>query len=214
MRRTSIAVIFLALTFSAAAQNVVTFNINDNRGRDVVTFTSKAPLETIVGKSSAITGYIDVDLNNVRQASSGRFEVELATLKTGIEMRDSHMREKFLETDKYPKAVFELTRVVEADKDTLPNQTPVDLVVEGNFTVHGVTKMITVPATVTYFKQTKETESKAPGDLLSIVCSFDVLLSDYNIDRPQFLFLKLDDKQVVQVDAVGSTAFLRAEVIE
>lgn len=38
------------------------------------------------------------------------FEVNLDSLKTGIELRDKHMTEKYLETGKYPKATLTLDK--------------------------------------------------------------------------------------------------------
>ena len=37
-----------------------------------------------------------------------KFTVPLASLETGIGLRDRHMREKYLQVDKYPDAVLEL----------------------------------------------------------------------------------------------------------
>jgi len=207
MRKLAIISALTVFAATAAAQDTKIFNVNDSHGRDVVTFTSHAPLETVVGTTSKITGHIVVDPNNILGAADGRFEVDLASLKTGIAMRDGHMRDKFLETAKYPNAVFVLTKVIKSDKDTLLDQTPVNLIAEGDFTLHGITRKITVPLIVTYFKESKDTENKAPGDLLHIEGAFDVLLSDYRIDRPQFVILKLDDKQVVDIDAFGSTSY-------
>jgi len=195
----------LLVSAAAAAQETKTFYVNDERGRDVVTFISKAPLETIVGKTSDAKGYVDVDINNVKSATSGKFEVDLASLKTGIDMRDGHMREQYLQTDKFPKAVFELTRVVEASNNIFEDQKPARIVVEGNFTIHGVTKALSIPLTITYFKESESTKNRLPGDLLHIEGTFDVLLSDHNIERPQFVILKLDDKQKVNIDLFSAT---------
>lgn len=202
------------LTTTAFAQQATTFYVNDDRGRDIVTVTSKAPLETIVSTTSAIKGYISADLNDVKSAIDGRFYVELSDLDTGIGLRNTHMREQYLETDKYPKAVFVLTKVVEVDGSVLEDNKPVKITAEGNFTVHGVTRTIQVPLTVTYLKESESTKSKLPGDLLHIQGGFDILLSDYNIRRPQFVILKLDEKQKIELDAFGSTAVPPADLVE
>jgi polyisoprenoid-binding protein YceI len=140
--------------------------------------------------------------------------VDLTTLKTGIGLRDTHMREQYLETHEYPTTIFELIRVIETDQNILTDQKPVKILAEGNFTVHGVTRAITVPLTITYIKESEETKPKLPGDLLHIVGTFDVLLSDYDIKRPQFVILKLDDKQVVNVDLFASTGSPPVEMME
>jgi hypothetical protein len=63
-------------------------------------------------------------------------EVPLAHVKTGIGLRDRHLK-KDLETDKYPDA----TLVVERKKLTFPeNDKEVSGVATGDFTLHGVSK--------------------------------------------------------------------------
>jgi polyisoprenoid-binding protein YceI len=205
VKKLLIAGLLLTLAESALAQSTSkVFYANDDKKKDIVMFTSQAPLETIVGKTAEITGMVEVDPANVSTAKA-HFEVDLASLKTGIDMRDTHMREQYLEVAKYPKAVFELTKVVKSSQNTLDDMKPVDLTVEGNFTVHGVTKAITIPMKVTYFKESEGTKSRLPGDLIHVQAQWDLLLSDYSINRPQFVILKLDDKQAIDIDVFAST---------
>ncbi len=189
------------------AQEITTFNINDTAGRDVITFTSTAPLETIVGQTGEIIGYVKVNLADIFDSPEARFEVDLPSLKTGIAMRDEHMRDKYLETGKFPKTTFELLKIENSSMKSLENDKDVEVTVLGNFTVHGVTRPINVVLTVTYKQESEETQAKSRGDLLHITGSFDILLADYEIKRPQFLLLKLNEKQVVKIDVFASTAF-------
>jgi len=201
----TLIVSIVAVAAFAQQGEIKTFYVNDEMKKDVVSFTSKAPLETIVGRTGDVTGYVTVDLNNVGEGTKGRFDVDLASVKTGISLRDQHMREQYLETDKYPKAVFELTRVVSAESPKLIDGKAIQLMLEGNFSVHGVTKLIQIPATVTYMKESEATRSRLPGDLLHIEAAFTIMLSDYSIKRPQFVILKLDEAQKINVDLFAST---------
>lgn len=56
---------------------------------------------TIDGKGAKASCQLDA-------SGLGICEVPLADFKTGIDMRDKHMREKYLLTDKYPKAVLHI----------------------------------------------------------------------------------------------------------
>ena len=205
MKKLIIASLLLTVAASAWAQGAANvFYANDPNKKDVVMFTSQAPLETIVGKTANILGKIEVDPANVATAKAN-FEVDLASLKTGIDMRDTHMREQYLEVAKYPKAIFELTKVLKSSSNTLEDMKPVDLTVEGNFTVHGITKTISVPMKVTYFKESENTKNRLPGDIIHVQAKWDLLLSDYSIKRPQFIILKLDEKQAIDIDVFAST---------
>jgi len=208
MRKISAILIVLVMAAVAVAQlpTTKTFYVNDLKKRDVVTFTSKAPLETIVGTTADVTGFVTVNLDDIKGSAKARFEVDLTTIKTGIEMRDGHMRDNFLETSKFPKAVFELTKVDSASLNKLENQKEVKLMLEGNFSIHGVTKLITIPATITYYSESDQTKARAEGDLMHIAVNFDLLLGDYGIKRPQMLFMKLDETQKINIDMIASTA--------
>jgi polyisoprenoid-binding protein YceI len=214
VRRILLAVPILLSATVALAQNTKTFYINDETGRDIVTFTSKAPLETIVGKTSRVRGYISVDPADITGSARGKIEVDLASLQTGIGMRDRHMREQYLETDKYPKTTFEITRIINAGDNVLEDQKPVEMVVEGNFTVHGVTRLIEVPVTAKLIKETEDTKARHPGDILHIQATFDVILSDHKINRPQFVFLKLDEKQRIDIDVFAATGLPAVEIAQ
>lgn len=208
MQNISVMMIMLLMAAITVAQQptVKTFYVNDLKKRDVVTFTSKAPLETIVGTTAEVTGFVTVSPDDIRGSAKARFEVDLASIKTGIDMRDGHMRDNFLETSKFPKAVFELTKVTSASLNKLENQKEVKLMLEGNFSIHGVTKLITIPATITYYNESDQTKARADGDLMHIAVNFDVLLGDYGIKRPQMLFMKLDETQKISIDMIASTA--------
>jgi polyisoprenoid-binding protein YceI len=199
-------VLLLAVVSFAQQTATKTFYVNDTKKRDVVTFTSQAPLETIIGKTADVTGFVAVNLDDIKSSAKARIEVDLTTLKTGIDMRDGHMRDNFLETAKYPKAVFELTKVDSISQNTLGDQKEVKAILAGNFTVHGVTKAITIPATITYFKESEQTTARTAGDLLHVAAAFNLLLGDYGIKRPQMLFMKLDETQKINIDIFGSTA--------
>jgi polyisoprenoid-binding protein YceI len=202
-----IITVFLAGIIAAPvwAGDPVNFHVNDELKRDIVTFTSKAPMETVVGKTGEIIGFIEVDPTAITNSAKALFEVDLASLETGIGLRDNHMRKQYLEVGKYPKAVFRLTEIKNAEMDTLKDNVPINMTLTGDFTVHGVTKQIDVAATVTYLKNSEKTEVRLPGDLLHVVASFDVYLSDHNIKRPQFIILKLDDLQKIHLDFFAST---------
>lgn len=199
---TAIAVIMFG---SVSWADTVNFYVNGHQDNDAVTFTSKAPLESIVGKTSEIRGYVEVDPANVSIGARAKFAVDLASLETGIGLRNKHMRENHLETDQFPEAVFVLSKVEAPDGGDLTDGQPEELLLEGEFSIHGITQTINITANVTYHTETDLTKKRMPGDLLHIKTRFEVLLEDYQIKRPEFLFLKLSEKQLVKIDIHAST---------
>jgi len=213
MKRIAV-LLFSILLLTSAYSEMSRFNVNDRKQRDVVTFTSKAPLETIVGKTSNIQGFVAFDMTDIKATSEAVFKVDLASLKTGIGLRDEHMREQYLHTDKFPHAEFELTEVLEISNNSLQDGQECNLKAKGNFSVHGVTKEIEIPIAFTYMAASDDTRDRLPGNLLHIVAEFEILLTDYNIEIPKFVILKLDNSQKVYIDIFASTELPTPTLLE
>src|SRR5690242_9461254 len=80
-----------------------------NDGGSRIQFISDAPLETITGVTTHVTGQLTVDPNNLATAR-GTIAVRIATIRTGIDLRDEHLRaENWLNAQAYPNATFEIT---------------------------------------------------------------------------------------------------------
>ncbi len=183
------------------------FKVGDPLGRNTVQFRTSAPLEDIVGTTSKVAGRIVVDPDDLKNGDlSAIFEVELASLDTGIALRDTHMRDNFLQTAQHPKAIFSMKRIVRSSKSGLKPNKPVRIVAEGTFSLHGVEKQVRVPVEVTYLPQSESTMGKLPGNLLRITSQFPVRLSDYDIERPQMLMLKVGEVAQVDLDLFATDA--------
>lgn len=145
-----------------------------------IEFVSRASIETFSGTSNTLTGLIDIGNGAVD------FYIDLNTITTGIKLRDEHMRETYLETEKYPFAEFTGTmngfNIAVTDTQ--------NVIVTGNFTIHGISKPRTIRGRVHYSPES-----------LYIDAAWDVLLSDHAIDIPKVLFLKLADNQQVTIQA-------------
>lgn len=113
---------------------------------------------------------------------SGTFHVPLDSLETGISMRDKHMKEKYLETSKYPNADLELAPCALTVSETTCG---------GKLTLHGVTKPVVVKVKAT------------PSDkkTLKIGADFAVKLSDYGIVIPKFANITVAENVQIQVDS-------------
>jgi len=108
------------------------------------------------------------DVSLKEQGDSIVVTVGLGSVKTGIEMRDKHMHEKYLETPKYPNAVF----IVEKSKIKSPGEGDAD----GKLQLHGVTKSVRI-----HFKATGSDKES------TVVGSAHVNMKDFNIEVPSYL---------------------------
>jgi len=174
-----------ALLFAVVAQ-AGTWTVAD--GSEVV-FTSKAPMESFDGRTSNITGHLACNPEDLAHSIDLNMVVDMASLDTGIGLRNNHMRDNHLETDTYPTAVFTGGTIVGGDASDLRPGATTHLEVQGVFDLHGVARDLVVPADVTM----------ATDGSLTVSARFMVKLSDHEIKRPKFLVMKLADEQAVKV---------------
>jgi polyisoprenoid-binding protein YceI len=105
-----------------------------------LTFDAKATAGDFSGTTRTITGEMTGgELNAVR----GWVEAPTRSLVTGNGKRDKDLN-KSMESDKYPTIRFELDGVAPGT----PRGDSLDVVLKGRFTLHGVTREATLPATV------------------------------------------------------------------
>ncbi|HVF95933.1 MAG TPA: YceI family protein, partial [Flavisolibacter sp.] len=96
--------------------------------------------------------------------------------------------ENYVESTKYPKAEF---------KGTIANNAAVNyakegtykVTVKGKMTLHGVTKDVEAPGTIT-----------VKGDRLEGTSTFNIQLSDYNISIPSVVKDKISNSIKITVD--------------
>ena len=104
-----------------------------------VTFSAKHMMVTTVHGSMKIRDFdLDLDVDNP-EASSVRVSLDAASIDTGQQMRDDHLRSAdFLKADEFPTIDFVSTRIVRTGDDTG------DL--HGELTIRGVTRPIVLKA--------------------------------------------------------------------
>ena len=153
-----------------------------------VTFISRAPIDNFEGVTDRIDGYAFWEGDGLVEGTAFEgsemyFEVELNGLDTGIGLRNRHMRERYFQTDKYPYATYTgvIRRVDAAEGGALA------VTSSGTMAIHGKEQSITIPCTAT-----------ADGSGYRIQCRFQVLLSDYDIEIPSLMFMKISE--TIQLD--------------
>ena len=104
-----------------------------------VTFSAKHMMVTTVRGNMKIRDFdLDLDLDNPER-SSVRVSLDAASIDTGQQMRDDHLRSAdFLKTDEFPTIDFVSTRILRTGEDTG------DL--HGDLTIRGVTRPIVLKA--------------------------------------------------------------------
>jgi polyisoprenoid-binding protein YceI len=173
--------------------------IGPDAGPGTVVFTSRAPMESFEGTTADVTGRVVLNPTNLGDSLEIAVQVDMASLDTGIGLRNRHMRENHLHTDRFPRAAFTGARILEGAGADLRDGVPHDVVLEGAMMLHGVTRTVTAPVRLTW-------SDGEDGTRLRIESRFEVTLADYDIPRPAFLIMKLNDVQRLRVDLWAAPA--------
>lgn len=184
----------------AADSESTTFRVRAD-GKSRIQFVSDAPLETMTGKSSKVSGSLTIDPMDITK-TTGSFKVPVKSLRTGNDLRDEHLQgDGWLHAKKYPNIHFEITEVVlgKKGKKELKQGKDTKVTVKGKFTAHGVTKIVTTIGTVNW-----------SGDSLRIKASFTAKLTDHDISVPSIVRLKVSNDIAVSVDLRAGATPARA----
>ncbi len=118
--------------------------------------------------------------NDLRVAENGQHvvvTVPLASLTTGIALRDKHMREKYLEVAKYPEAQLKVPR----NALVFPSaNNPTSRRLDGHLTIHG-----RVRPTSFHYRASRH------GDVFRVAGSVRVDMTDHGIEQPSFMGVKV-----------------------
>lgn len=96
-------------------------------------------ISTTHGRFRDFAGTISYDAKDVTK-SSVNVTIKAASIDTDIPPRDKHLKgPDFFDVEKFPEITFKSTSVKKAGKG---------LIVTGDFTMHGVTKPISIPFTI------------------------------------------------------------------
>jgi len=175
-----LALVTLAGMAFAAPQ---TFDFKDPKGINNAGFKLDAPLESINGSASGISGSVVFDPSNPC-ATQGKIVVATSSLIVPNPMQRQHMLgDKWLDAAKFPEISF--TAATFKNVQTTGDITTAD--VTGTFTLKGVSKEITVPVKLTYLKdKLGQRVPNQQGDLLVIRSNFTIKRGDFNIMPGQF----------------------------
>ncbi len=147
-----------------------------------VSFYSKAPLEDIKAINKQLSCIYDINENRIIA------KVLIKAFKFDKALMQEHFNENYLESDKYPKAIFKgkvLGNLKNHDKQNWQQS----VFIEGSLTIHGVSRSIKEKANL----------SMNNGEL-SVKTVFYINISDYEIDIPSTVINNISEKVKISVN--------------
>ena len=133
--------------------------------------------------AEAVVGFLDFeiegcnvvgDLKDNGKGLSGEFTVDLKKLDTDLDLRNDHMKNKYLEVDKYPTAKMVLEQVPYGAKTFA-----------GSLTLHGVTKKVSG-------KVLKAEKGKLETE-------FKVNILDFGVEKPGYKGVVIGETVAISV---------------
>jgi hypothetical protein len=152
---------FLFTAISAFSQKYMTRN-------GYIRFFSHTPIEDIEAKNYQVTSIINIETGEML------FKVLMKSFQFEKALMQEHFNEKYVESDKFPDADFLKASIKDWDPKTLKENKQIEVTVEGELTIHGVTRKISEKGTL---------ELKSDGKLIA-KAQIKVRPEDYGIKIP------------------------------
>jgi polyisoprenoid-binding protein YceI len=145
-----------------------------------------------VGRSSAVTGTMEVAGDTVEAV---RIEADLTQLTSDETRRDNAIRDRGLESARYPTATLELAEPIRLATAPVQGQ-EVRGQGRGRLTVHGVTREVDL-----------DLQGRWTGETIQVVGQLPVRMSDYQIEPPRFgPVVSIEDSLAVDFNLVFERA--------
>lgn len=134
-----------------------------------ITFFSRSPLENIDAKNNQVMSVLNIATGDLQ------FSVIISAFHFKKALMEEHFNENYLESTRFPKATFKGV-ISDVSKIDFTKEGSKKVFVRGDFTMHGVTKKITVAGSLNIKNGISSAESK-----------FTIKLADYNITIPKLV---------------------------
>jgi polyisoprenoid-binding protein YceI len=183
IKRTVALVSILTVSSVSLLAAPISFDFKDPKGVNNVIFKTDAPLESINGTASGVSGQVTFDPENPG-GIKGRIVVAAASLHVPNPTMKQHLHgDGWLDVTNHPEIVFE----AESAKNVKAQGNSSTMDVTGKFTIKGTTKTITVPVKVTYLKdKLKARGGNKEGDLLVVRSNFTIKRSEFALNAAKF----------------------------
>lgn len=147
-----------------------------------VAFHSGTQIENFTGETTQVEGQLHTG------TGSFSFRVDMASVSTGNNRRDRNMREDYMETEQYPYVSYE------GEIQDMPNPeaatSPQTVRSTGRFTIKDQTREVEIDGQLRYDPE---------AGTWHVEARFYIMLSDYGISRPRWLFIRMQDEQEIEL---------------
>jgi polyisoprenoid-binding protein YceI len=149
-----------------------------------VSFFSGTPIENIEAFNNESAAVLDSKTGDVV------FQVPVKSFKFENQNMKDHFNENYMESDKFPKAEYK-GKLTNPDAVNFSKDGSYNVTTKGKLTIHGVTKEVSLPGTITV----KGTEA-------TLNTKFKVKTEDYGIKIPSMVVTKIAKEIEITVNSI------------
>ncbi|MDQ1267176.1 MAG: hypothetical protein QG635_2330 [Bacteroidota bacterium] len=160
MKYAILIILFLAMTAGISAQDKY---ISKNGH---IWFYSSTPIETIEAHNNQAASVIDIKKGEIA------FDLLIRAFKFEKALMEEHFNENYMESEKYPKSKF-AGKFIGFNSENFRKNGAYDAAVEGNLTIHGITKQIKIAGKI-----------EVKDGKINVKAKFDIKPEDYKIAIP------------------------------
>lgn len=157
------------------------FDFKDPKGVNAVSFSTDGALEPFVGVAKGVSGTLQFD-PAAPAATKGTITVDSDSLTLPLKpLEDSMKADWCLDAKGHPTIEFKIDRL---EKVTKQGENRYTALVDGSFTMKGVTKPLRVHGSASYYPhKAKERFGDKDGDLLVIRTDFEINRRDFGVGK-------------------------------
>ena len=145
-----------------------------------------------VGTTQQVSGNITFDPSAPQNSKVGPITIDISTFKTDSDRRDNAIRDRWLESAKFPQAVFTPTKIDGLPTSYAPGQ-EITLQMTGDMKIRETTKPVTFQVT-----------GKIENNTMTGKATSQIKMSDFGFEPPNILnILKAEDDVKLTLDFVA-----------
>lgn len=175
-------IIIATILFCSAGMHATAQKYMTRTGK--VTFFSSTPLENIEAFNNDVSSVMDGSTGDVM------FIVPIKSFHFEKALMQEHFNENYMESDKFPKAEFK-GKIANPGEVNFKKDGTYNVKVAGKLTIHGVSKEVSIPGTVT-----------VKGSSITSGTKFGVKPADYGIKIPALVKGKIAEQIEVTVNSI------------
>jgi len=178
MRKIVLTLSLLSATLAGFGQTFMT-----RTGKISFNATTPGSPEKIEGINNEVATIIDAKTGNIV------FQLPVKSFKFEKELMQEHFNENYMESDKFPRSEFK-GNITNMNEVYFTKDGTYKANVTGKLTMHGVTKDVTVPGTITI-----------AGSSLKASARFTIKLQDYGINVPGMVADKVAKDAIIKLES-------------